>query len=293
MDQEKPNMSNVDIERDASDVLEQDDHMDGMERLELTVLDIVRPFPGIARVKGKIHPSQPELWQKPNVAVRLEVEEVTGKRPISRVYTIRSYDVSKNIVEIDFVLHEGTSPAMRWLGQATPGSTIMMVGPRPHFVPDYALGKKALFFADDTAIPAIYSILQQWPDSAKGIIHIECSEPSCARELPDISGVEKNIYIRQPNEHAGKTGSLVRAAQSVNDAADYQIWVACERDETRAIRKHFIKDCGVSKNDIKAIGYWRYGVTSSEIDVVRLEYYNNLRAKGEGLKEFDEFDLPI
>lgn len=276
-----------------ADVLERDDHMAGVERITFDVEKIWHPFPSVFRVTGNIKPSRPELWQRPNVAVRLEVESVEGRRAISRVYTIRRFNPHDNSIEIDFVSHADDSPAMRWLRRAKTGSMIDLVGPRPHFVPDYGNGKKVAFFADETAIPAIYSILQQWPDHARGLLYVECGDAQAAAEIPDVRGLQKHIYIRQADEVAGKTGSLVRAAYAFDKADDWQIWVACERDETRAIRKHFMTHCGLSKEAIKAIGYWRHGTSSTEIDVARLGYYTNLRAKGEGLKEFDDFELPI
>ena len=42
-----------------------------------------------------------------------------------------------------------------------------------------------------------------------------------------------------------------------------------------------------------AFAYWKKGVSSSEIDEVRLKHYAGLRQQGDGLKEFDDLDMPI
>jgi len=83
-----------------------------LERLEMVVSAIHHPFAHVARVTGKINPSQPALWAKPNIALRLEVGgEEEGSRPLTRVYTIRRFEPETNLVEIDFIIHEGDALA--------------------------------------------------------------------------------------------------------------------------------------------------------------------------------------
>ncbi|WP_303853428.1 siderophore-interacting protein [Bartonella apis] len=280
------------MSKDPFAILDQEDHMRGMEKVEMRIVDKWQPFANLVRVKGRINPTDSKMWQKPNVAVRIDVETIEGKRPTSRVYTVRKYDPSTQTVEIDFVIHKD-GLAMRWLNDAKIGSTTFMVGPRPHFIPDENCPFPTLFFADETAIPAIYSILQQWPKGEKAKLYIECGNGAAVDELPKIEGVEHFVYIRKQNEEAGKTGYLVKSAESYLEADKYQIWVACEREETRKIRKHFMNVCALPKDKINAIGYWRYGTSSTQIDAARLEYYTKIVSQGNGLEEFDEFDLPI
>lgn len=148
---------------DPNGVLAQDDHMRDMDRVRMEVRGIARPTPSVMRVTGRIPGADPVQWRVPNLAVRIEVETPATGRPVSRIYTIRSFDAGAGTVEIDFVLHEDDSPAMRWLHAAQPGDTVWLTGPRPHFVPPFSPGKRAALFADDTAIPAVHAILEAWP----------------------------------------------------------------------------------------------------------------------------------
>lgn len=274
-------------------LLDGSDHMEGMERVVMEVTDISRPFPTVTRVTGQINPSNPQKWMRPNVAVRLELEKDKDQRPLSRVYTVRNFDSERNQLEIDFVMHVDDSPAMRWLKQAKIGTKLTMIGPREHFVPSYDKNVKVAAFADETAIPAIRSILQHWPDAVEGILYIECRDEAAVLELPDITGVEKVVHLVRPDEKVGTTGWLVRSAQALPATQRWSVWAACERAEAREIKKHFIDNHGLTKADIKVFGYWRSGTSSSQIDHARLHHYAELRAKGGALKDFDDFDLPI
>lgn len=279
-------------EKTTVDASSQENHMHGLERIKLDITDISKPFPNLMRLKGTIDPSKPDLWEQPNVAVRIEIGENAGKNKIYRIYTIRSFDKKSKMVELDFVIHEGHSPAKEWLKSQNAGSSVYIIGPREQFFPHEHKNGKLKFFADETAIPALYSILQHWPENAEADMFIECPSPLSIRELPEISGVKKHVYVRKPHEHAGMTGFLTKSAEKIKEAKNCHIWIACEREEARAIRKHFLENCGVNKKDIKAIGYWRLGMTSSEIEKIRGKYYGELLAKGKSESDFDEFDMP-
>jgi len=274
-------------------LLQSEDHMAGMERLEMVVTDIHHPFATVARITGRINPALPKLWAMPNAVLRIEVGEEQNARPLSRFYTVRRFDEEKSLVEIDFILHGRDAPAMQWLEKAREGTSVFLTGPRQHFVPDYRLGGKIVFFADDTAIPALYAILSQWPKGAQAAIYIDCAEIDYAKELPSIEGVSYHIHVRNEGETAGKSGYLPSRAKGLLHGEDWQVWVACEREEARTIRQHFIERFGINKKKMKAIGYWKYGISSSQIEHARLSYYAELHASGKAIEQFEEFDVPV
>jgi len=275
-------------------LLQNNDPMAGMERLEMVVTDIQHPFAMVARVTGKINPAQPKLWAKPNIALRMEVgSEEQGQRPISRAYTVRHFNIETNLIEIDFIIHEGDAPAMHWLDKAKRGTSAFMTGPRQHFVPNYHLGGKIAFFADDTAIPALYAILSQWPKTVEAAVYIDCAQADYAAELPAIDGVAYHLHVRNRGEVAGKSNYLPAMARSLPHSQNWQIWVACEREEARTIRQHFIEQHNIDKNHIKAIGYWKYGMDSSQLDHARLRYYAKLHTAGQTLQPSEELDMPL
>src|SRR5690606_26923044 len=150
-------------------------------------------------------------WRLPNLAIRIEVEVPEGQRPISRIYTIRSFDEARGVVEVDFVMHEDESPAMRWLAQAGKDTVVTLTGPRPHYLPAWEAGRKVAVFADETAIPAVCSILQNWQAGVEGAVHIETADRAAFEELPQVAGVTLHLWLRAPDEAPGTTGRLVAA----------------------------------------------------------------------------------
>lgn len=276
---------------DRNNLLAQDDHMAGMERLAMEVVALKRPVPSVMRVTGRISPSDPTPWRRPNLAVRLEVESPEGQRPVSRVYTIRSFDEALSLVEIDFVIHADDSPAMRWLNGAAIGSRIHLVGPRAHYLPDHDVAGGVALFADEAAIPAIHAILSTWQVGSHGELYVETADPAAFEELPEVEGVVRHLLLRQPHEAAGTTGRLVAAARALPNPKGRMIWAAGERQDVRAIRAYFTEECGLPKDRVRVFGYWRKGVSSSEIDRTRLQKYEAVRAAGGGLRQMDDLDV--
>ena len=287
------NATSKEVVEDPNARLEQDDHMRGMEHAKMTVECITRPFASVARVMARIDPSDPAPWRLPNLALRLQVETPAGQRPVTRIYTVRSYDESSGLIEIDFVIHEDESPAMNWLARAQPGTVIGYTGPRPHFVPAWEGGRKVALFADETAIPAVYSILQNWQAGIEGVAYIETADRAAFDELPAVEGVSLNLLLRGADEAPGTTGRLVAAAKAIPGPAGWTVWVSGERQESRAIRRHFSETCELPKEDVRATGYWRRGVSSSEVDRMRLRHYEEVISQGGGLREFEDLDVQI
>lgn len=276
---------------DRNNLLSQEDHMGSMERLAMEVVALARPVPSVVRVTGRIAPTDPAAWRRPNLAVRLEVETPEGQRPVSRVYTIRSFDEGRSIVEIDFVVHADDSPAMRWLERATIGSAIHLVGPRPHYLPDHTAEGGIALFADETAIPAIHAILGTWQKGSHGVLYVETADRAAFDELPEVEGVERHLLLRDPSEGAGTTGKLVAAARALPDPEGCMIWAAGERQDIRAIRAYFTEERGLPKDRVRVFGYWRKGMSSSEIDRMRLQQYEAVRAGGGGLAQTEDLDI--
>lgn len=282
---------------DPQGLLEDEDHMQGMERVEMRVLRIDRPVPSVARVVGRIASRAPAAWLPPNQAVRISVAQPEGQRPVVRVYTIRSFDPATGLAEIDFVLHADDSPAMRWLRAAGPGTALPMIGPRQHVVPLPVAGKRAVIFADETAIPALWSILAAWQPEAwsPGLIAdvwVETADPAAFDELPRPEGVRLHLLLRPEDVPAGASGRLPAAALEVADPADCVVWAAGERQEMRQIREHF-RIAGVPRDRLQVVGYWKRGISGTELDRVRLAEYAALVAQGKTLADMSDEELPI
>jgi NADPH-dependent ferric siderophore reductase len=272
-----------------SDALKQKDHLQDLEQLEMTIVSIHSPFPSIVRIQGKINTLHPELWQAPNLAIRLIVSNSPEGHPISRVYTVRSFDPVNAQIEIDFVKHEDLSPAMQWLNSAQVGTKIGLIGPRPHFIPNFIHQKHVVMFADDTAVPALYSILKQWENDVSADIFIESFEKDIADQLPICEHVKIHSLYKEPN--TSQKGLLLKAAFALENYENMTIWAACERNEARALRQFFLEDKHLHKNDVRIAGYWKDGMSGSELDLLRAKHYQEHLQQGKTLNEYDDLDM--
>ncbi|HCA5292581.1 TPA: acinetobactin utilization protein BauF [Acinetobacter baumannii] len=275
--------------QEYGDLLKEKDHLQDMEQLEMTIVSIQTPYPSIVRIQGKINTLQPELWQAPNLAIRLIVSNPPEGQPISRVYTVRSFNPVNTQIEIDFVKHEDLSPAMEWLNSAQVGTKIGLIGPRPRFIPNFTAKKHVVMFADDTAVPALYSILQQWENGVSADIFIESFEKDIASQLPKLEHVKIHSFHKE--HHTSQKGLLLKAAFALEHYENITIWAACESNEARALRQFFLEDQQLNKNDVRIAGYWRDGVSSSELDKLRAQHYQEHIQQGKTLNEYDDLDL--
>lgn len=287
-----PSDSHAESVEDRNKILDQDDHMRGMERTLMTVLRLERPVPSVTRVVGQIAPNDPAPWMPPNQAVRILVETPVGLRAVMRIYTIRRFDPETCQVEIDFVMHEDDSPAMRWLKQAVPGTRVGMIGPRQHFLPPQVAGKRAAVFADETAIPAVYAILSAWPASAPADVWVETWDAEAFAELPRPDGVRLHLLQRRPDQPAGTMHNLITAARAIPDPENCTVWAAGERVEMRDLRTHFHR-AGVARDHMQVLGYWKLGLSGSDLDRVRLAEYEALRESGKTLEDLNDLELPV
>ncbi len=278
---------------DRKAILDQKDHMRDMQRTTLDVTGISSPYPSIARVTGRVDTSDPQQWTVPNLAVRIEVDDLAAARPLSRIYTIRHFDPTRREVEIDVVLHDDDSPAMRWLRDLRVGDRVWMTGPRTHFVPPFTPGKRAALFADDTAIPAVFSILRAWPQGVPGAIWVEGCDRAAMDALPRVPGVARHFMLRDAAMAAGTTGRLFAAAASaITSPQDWTIWAAGERSEMRLLRTHFRK-LGLPPAALQVTGYWKHGMCSTELDRQRLAAYEAARAEGLTLEDMMDRDEAV
>lgn len=172
-----------------------------------------------------------------------------------RDYTPRHYDPSLNELTIDFVLH-GDGPASLWAEQAAAGQIIGAGGPRGSFIVanDY---DHYVLIGDETALPAIGRWLAEMPASAAVDVLVEIPETSDRQDLPSPASVAVQWFARH-GESAQNSDLLEQALQKLQThAGDTYYWVATESSRARAIRLWLTEERHVSKDDVKAKGYWK------------------------------------
>lgn len=266
-------------------VLRQDDHDRGLHHVESTVVAVRQATPSLLRVTLQLPEADRDAdWGAPNVALRLEL--ATDQGEVSRVYTVRTFDEAAGRIDVDVVVHGNTSPMMRWAAGVSVGDTLRFRGPRPHFRVPAGNGRPAALFLDETAIPALYALLLQWPAGQRAVGWVATDDAEAFAELPSVPGVR--LHRVSP-----EGAQLAVQARALADAAAHVVWGAGERDEMRTIRRLFRTDLGLAKEDVAVFGYWRRGTTSTEIDEARLANYQRVLDQGGTITELDDLAIGV
>ncbi len=277
-----------------TEALREGDHDAGLHKPVATVTRIDRPSSHLVRLLLSLPDSASDpAWGLPNVALRFNFGPELDNA--SRVYTVRDHLAEQNAITVDVVLHEGVGPMMTWIKGLGTGDTVSVMGPRPHFRFPQADGHKVAVFADDTAIPALYSILRQAPADLAGSAWVASSDTVAVAELSAPQGFTiHQLDPAQPDQaQPDAGGALARQAQTLSDPAQFVVWGAGERDEMRLVRRHFRNTVGLAKEHVCVFGYWKRGVTNTEIDAKRLAAYQAALAKDASVTELDDWDIDI
>lgn len=142
-----------------------------------------------------------------------------------RTYTVRAARTGGATpeIDIDFVLHEDASghsgPGSRWAAQARPGQRLTLIGPyagsgtyggiewQPP-APGSDGTVRVLLAGDETAVPAIASILQTLPEAYHGHAIVEVADSADFQGLRAPSGLE----VRWLARGSRRRGELLRPA---------------------------------------------------------------------------------
>ena len=175
-----------------------------------------------------------------------------------RTYTPLAVRPDLHEVDIDFVLH-GVGPASTWAAQAQIGQVLYLMGPGPGYAPDTS-AREHLLLADDSALPAVETILAALPASAEVQVLVEIISASEERPLLSPASVKvqwlpRGTDHRSAGQRLEKAVLALHAAQPI--AAGTQIYLACEAAAMRRIRKLLIDELGIERSNIVGRGYWK------------------------------------
>jgi NADPH-dependent ferric siderophore reductase len=194
------------------------------------------------------------------------------EQPWTRSYTISVHDTETGRIAVDFVLHGGddAGPATRWARSARPGDTLGMFGPSSIFarpVPLTASIEAAgwlLIAGDETALPAIRSLLGALPEGARAVAWIEVPDDGEEQPLPTRGDATVRWLHRNgvPAGHSTLLLDAVRAAEFPPGKAFS--WLAAESGTVRALRRHLVDERGLPKSSIDFTGHWRLRLTQDD-----------------------------
>jgi len=172
-----------------------------------------------------------------------------------RIYTIRSVDLQRGEVDIDFVLHEGeTMPGAIFGATAAAGGRIGIMGPGGGWMPE---ATDLILAGDETALPAMLRIAEA--ASAETKVRFFGEVDSGAEEQPISSAAEiEAVWLHRNGAAAGTTGGLQRLIRDLAPrcAAPTFIWVGCEKAEAVAIREYLKDELQYDRQCMRVGNYW-------------------------------------
>ena len=177
-----------------------------------------------------------------------------AQRPWMRSFTVRRHDPARAELDVDFVLHGAAGPAARWAASAAPGQVLGRYGPSAVYSRQLAQADSYLLAGDETALPAIGSLLETLPPS-RTVVFIEVADRGEEQPLPPAEVVWLHRSAGESVEAAARGAELPPGSVSA--------WLAGEAGAVRALRRHLVAQ-GVPKHAIEFAGYWRRTLTQDD-----------------------------
>lgn len=232
------------------------------------VLHVHRLSPRMIRVTFTGDALEGFEWRGPAGHLKLTVPEEGSheaplpapdgpRSPFMRTYTPRRFDASLRELDVDLVLHD-EGPAGKWAVRAQKGDRLIVMGPAP----GYKIDADATWFllaGDETALPAIETILEELPALARAKVLVEVSSHREARPLQSGASIEVRWLSR--GEDFRDAGKPLEEALRASGAwpAGGRIYVGCEAGAMRRIRDYCLKERGVERSALVTRGYWKLG----------------------------------
>lgn len=213
------------------------------------------------------------------------------QRNAMRTYTVRASRPEVGEVDVDFVLHGTDGPASAWATGAAEGDGIVIIGPDSRAEGDAGgmewhpgTARRVLIAGDETAVPAICSIVESLDEGVGGHVFLEV--PSSADVLPlraraDLSiewlardGAAHGNLLTPAVERWGREHVARREAAEVELETDPDAllwdspgearreayaWLAGEAGVITGLRRHLVRDLGLDRSSVAFMGYWRTG----------------------------------
>ncbi|GGC02603.1 siderophore-interacting protein [Cellulomonas carbonis] len=180
-----------------------------------------------------------------------------GERPVSRDYTIRTFDPAAGEVVLDMAVHDH-GPAGRWAAAARPGSRLGLLGPKTTKLPptdrDWYL-----FAVDETGLPGLANWFDRLPSTARVLAFAEVDGPE--DEVP-LAGAHEVTWLHRGTAERGTTTLLADAVARAGlpgPTGRGWVWAAAEATAVRGVRRH-VTALGVDRSCSSMTGYWRVGV---------------------------------
>ena len=191
-------------------------------------------------------------------------------KPHVRTYTVRNIDRISGILDVEFVLHGDGSPASGWALNASIGDYLGIGIKKSGRVHDHA--DWFLFAGDETATPAIATMLEALPTAATGIAFLETDGILDQFKINTKSSVEIR-WLSRNGKHPEESDLLLNAVKNMilpdPLLQSRYVWIAGEDNMVRSIRKYAAEQMTLGREELHATVYWKAGLSEDAYQKMR------------------------
>lgn len=188
---------------------------------------------------------------------QIRAERPAEEWPVTRTYTIRSFDRATAEMAIDFVVHGGAGLAGPWAATVEPGDSIGFFGPGGDYAPDPA-APTHLLVGDESALPAVAAALDALLDDAYADVFVEVADADHEIPLRQTSRTRLTWVHRGDRPYGIPLAAAVR--QSWSPTPDAQAFVHGNAELVRDLRRFLFVDSRLDRSRVSISGYWRTGL---------------------------------
>jgi NADPH-dependent ferric siderophore reductase len=192
------------------------------------------------------------------------------QRPVLRTYTVRRVDRAARRLTIDFVTHGDTGLAAPWAATAKPGDRLVVTDPGGGYAPGADVPWH-VFAGDLSALPAIAAALEILPSTARGVLHLEISDPADIVDVKTDAAIEVRWLVNPDPDDVGFLARAVDPAgwpSSAREPGAAQVFAHGERESIKAVRA-VLRD--VPRERLSISGYWARGRTEDVFQAEKRE----------------------
>lgn len=191
--------------------------------------------------------------------------------PVTRTYTVRSWDDRRHRMTIDIVVHGDEGLAGPWAQTVRPGDCIRLLGPGGGYTPNPEAAWH-LLVGDESALPAIAVTLERLEAGVTALVFLEVENHGEEQRLSTPANAAVTWVSRTGSPVSPGTELLdaLRSAAFPEGVAD--AFVHGEAGLVKAVRHYLRFDRQVPRDALSASGYWRRGCTDEGWRAVKAQW---------------------
>ncbi len=217
-------------------------------------------------------PNDPETYD----IDAIRAERPRSEWPVTRTYTVRSWDPRAGELVIDFVHHGDTGLAGAWAAGAKPGDRLRLLGPGGGYAPDPEADWH-LLAGDESALPAIAAALEHLPEGRPAHVFVEVENAAEEQALTTREDVRVTWLHRDGGAPGWRLVPAVRAQEF--PPGDGQAFVHGEAGFVRDLRRLLRIDLSLPKERLSVSGYWRLGRDEDGWQASKAEWNKSVEAE--------------